>query len=77
MAPLRASQGPALRRVAHDLGLGGIQVVITSKLGIATVLQADRALRATPSRFSALARFHRRLDIVEQFPRTTVQEVPV
>jgi hypothetical protein len=35
------------------------------------------AARAPASRFVPLARLHRRLDIVEQFPRTTVQEVPV
>jgi anti-anti-sigma factor len=110
--------------VAHDLGLGVIQVVLAGRLDIATALQADRALRATQadahlvildlrevqfigrtaarvalmadararriggrlvvvaarapgSRRFALARLHRRLEIVEQFPRTTVQEVPV
>jgi anti-anti-sigma factor len=35
------------------------------------------ATRAPAPRLFALARLHRRLEIVEQFPRTTVQEVPV
>jgi hypothetical protein len=100
MAPLRASQRPGLRCVAHDLRLGVIQVVLAGRL--TTALQADRALRATQadahlvildlrevqfigctaarapaSRFVPLARLHRRFEIVVQFPRTTVQEVPV
>jgi anti-anti-sigma factor len=35
------------------------------------------AARAPASRPFALARLHRRLEIVEQFPRTTFQEEPV
>ena len=35
------------------------------------------AARAPASRFVPLARLHRRFEIVVQFPRTTVQEVPV
>lgn len=113
-----------LRCVAHDLGLGVIQLLLAGRLDIASALQAERALRATradahlvildlregqfigytatrvalmadararriggrfalvaarapASRFFALARLHRRREIVEQFPRTTVQEVPV
>jgi hypothetical protein len=55
-------------------------VVLTGRLDIASAPQADRALRATQadaSRFVPLARLHCRIEIVEQFPRTTVQEVPV
>jgi hypothetical protein len=70
-----------LRCVAHDLALGVIQLLLAGRRDIASALQADRALRATArapaSRFVPLARLHRRLEIVEQFPRTTVQEVPV
>jgi hypothetical protein len=57
-----------------------IQVVLTGRLDIASAPQADRALRATQadaSRFVPLVRLHCRIEIVEQFPRTTVQEVPV
>jgi hypothetical protein len=35
------------------------------------------AARAPAPYLFALARLHCRLEIVEQFPRTTVQEVPV
>jgi len=122
-ASLATSARSRLRCVAHDLGIGVIQVVLAGRLDIATALQADRALRATQAdahlvildlrevqfigctaarvalmadararriggrlvvvaarapapRLFALARLHRRLEIVEQFPRTTVQEVP-
>jgi hypothetical protein len=112
-----------LRCVAHDVGIGVVQVVLAGRLDIGTALQADRALRvaqggahrvildlrqvqfvgctaarvavmadartrrtaagswspprAPAARLFALARLPRRLEIVEQFPRTTVQEVPV
>jgi hypothetical protein len=81
-----------LRCVAHDLGLGVIQVVFAGRLDIATALQADggcgqpkpthtwsdsHSSRARASRFFRLTRLYRRLEIDEQFPRTTVQEVPV
>ena len=115
---------PRLRCVARDLAAGVIHLAFAGRLDIATVPQADRALRATQAdahvvvldlrevqfigrtaarvafmadararriggrlvvvaaraqapRLFALARLRRRLELVEQFPRKTVQEVPV
>ena len=107
--------GRRLRCVAHDLGLGIMQVALAGRLDVATALQAGRALRtsqgqadlvvldlrevqfvgctavrvilmadararriggrlvilatrASAPQLFALARLHRRLEIVEGFP---------
>jgi hypothetical protein len=56
-------------------------MVLVGKLDIATRRIGGRlvvvAARAAASRIFALARLQRRLEIGEQFPRTTVQEVSV
>jgi hypothetical protein len=80
-APLAGIARSGLGCVAHDLGLGGIHVVLVGKPDIATRRIGGRlvvvAARAAASRLFALARLQRRLEIGEQFPRTTVQEVSV
>jgi anti-anti-sigma factor len=69
------------------LDLGQVQFIGRTAARVAQMADA-RARRtggrlvvvAAPAhapRLFALARLHRRLEIVEQFPRTSVQEVPV
>jgi anti-sigma B factor antagonist len=81
---LRATQADAqlvildLRQVQF-IGCTAVRVALVAdararRIGGRLVVVAAREL--TPRLF-ALARLHRRLEIVEQFPRTTVQEVPV
>jgi anti-anti-sigma regulatory factor len=78
---LRATQADA-----HLVILDLREVQFTGRTAARVALMADArarrigrrlALVAAPaSRFVPLARLRRRLEIVEQFPRTTVQEVP-